>query len=145
MPTKYRASLDHVGFDWSKDLETIRAKLLERGDFCSRKLGFVETRGCSCHSDASGALSVKTERNSLFDEIAGILALAAAVKMDAGFKAANKVIATVDAVENDPSVIGTRKVEPEALSVIATKYRRADEPPGTHWYDIYQDEDADRD
>ena len=62
--------------------------------------------------------------------------------MDAGFKAANKVIATVDAVREDPSVIVTRKVEPEALSVIASKYQRANEPPGTYWYDIYQDENA---
>jgi hypothetical protein len=142
MPTKYRASLDHVGFDWSKDLEIIRSKLLERGDLLFSKLGFVETRGCTCHADASGTLSVKTERNSLIDEIAGVLALAAAVKMDAGFKAANKVIATVDAVKDDPSLTVTRKVEPEALSVIASKYRRAGEPPGTHWYDVYQDEDA---
>ena len=42
----------------------------------------------------------------------------------------------------DPSVIVTRNVEPEALSVIASKYQRANEPPGTHWYDIYQDENA---
>jgi hypothetical protein len=142
MPTKYIASLDHVGFDWLKDFETIQGKLLERGDLLLAKLRFVEAGGCSCHIDASGALLLKTQRDSLFDDIAGILALAAAVKMDAGFKAANKVIETVHAVGKDPSVIGTRNVEPEALGVIATKYQRANEPPGTYWYDIHQDENA---
>lgn len=142
MPTRYPASLDHVGFDWSKDVEIIRSKLVERGDLLFAKLGYVEASGCTCHTDASGTLSLKTERTSLFDEIAGILALAAAVQMDAGFKAANKVIATVDAVNCDPSFIITRKVEPEAMGAIASQYRRAGEPPGRHWYDIYQDENA---
>ena len=85
---------------------------------------------------------LKPGRASLFDEIVGILAWAAATQMDAGFKAANKLIATVNAVRRDPSVILTRNVEPEALSVIASKYQRANEPPGTYWYDIYQDENA---
>jgi hypothetical protein len=142
MPTKYSADLDHVGFDWSKDLETIRRKLLERDDLLLAKLRFVEAGRCSCDIDASGALLLKTPRDSLFDDIAGILAWAAAVKMDAGFKAANKVIATVRAVEKDPSVIRTRKVEPEALGEIATNYQRADEPPGTYGHDIHQDENA---
>ena len=142
MPTKYRASLDHVGFDWSKDPETIQRKLLERGDLVVARLGFIEKGGCACYADASSTLVLKTERTALFDEIVGILAWAAAVRIDAGFKAANKTIATVDAVEKDPLVIATRNVEPEALSVIASKYQRADEPPGTYWYDIYQDENA---
>lgn len=85
---------------------------------------------------------LKTAREFLFDEITGILARAAAVKLDAGFKAAGKIIATVDAVARDPSIIVTLSVEPEALGVIATNYQRANEPPGTHGYDIYQDENA---
>ena len=45
-------------------------------------------------------------------------------------------------LSESPSIILTRNVEPEALGVIASKYQRADEPPGTYWYDIYQDENA---
>jgi hypothetical protein len=50
--------------------------------------------------------------------------------------------ATIGAVEKDPSVIAIRKVGPEALAMVASNYRRADELPGMHSYDIYQDENA---
>ncbi len=142
MPTKYRPSLDHVGFNWTKDLDEIRSKLLARWDCILAELHFVEKSGCIAIANSSGAVSLKTARDCLLDEISGIVALAAAVQMDAGFKAANKVIATVDAVRRAPSIILTHNVEPEALGVIALKYQRADEPPGTYWYDIYQDENA---
>jgi hypothetical protein len=136
MPTKYRADLDHIGFDWSKDPEIIRQKLLVRSDLISATLKL--TAGGKCSSTPS----LQTEGTLVIDEIVGILAWAAAVQMDAGFKAANKVRATIGAVEKDPSVIAIRKVEPEALGMVASKYQRADELPGTHWYDIYQDENA---
>lgn len=142
MPKRYAPSLDHVGFDWAKDIEVIRSKLIARSDCILAALGFVEPDGCIAVADASGAVLLKTARDSLFDDIAGILSWAAAVKMDAGFKAAGKIIATVDAVEKDPSIIVTHSVEPEALGVIARNYQRANEPPGTHSYDIYQDENA---
>jgi hypothetical protein len=79
---------------------------------------------------------------SFIDDICGILCWAAAVQINGGFKAANKVIATLEAVEKDPSIISSGKVEPEATSMIARHYQRADETPGKFGFDVYQDQDA---
>jgi hypothetical protein len=129
MPTKYKAQLDHAGFDWTKDAELIRQSLLARKDLISAKSGF---------SGDHAALI------SFIEDICGILSWAAAVQMDGGFKAANKIISTLEAVGKDPSVILTGKVEPEALGVIASQYQRGDETPGTYGLDLYQDEGAQR-
>jgi hypothetical protein len=76
------------------------------------------------------------------EDICGALCWAAAVQMDGGFKPANKVIATLEAVEKDPSIINAGYVEPEALGMIASQYQLADETPGTYWHDVYQDDGA---
>lgn len=60
--------------------------------------------------------------------------------MDGGFKAANKIVSTLKAVERDPSIINSRNVEPEALGMIACQYQRADETLGNFGFDVYQDE-----
>ena len=127
MPTKYKAQLDHVGFDWTKDAELILQNLMARKDQIVKKAAF---RG-----DHAALIS-------FIGDICGILSWAAAVQMDGGFKAANKIISTLKAVEMDPSTINSRNVEPEALGMIASQYQRADETPGTFGFDVYQDEGA---
>jgi hypothetical protein len=127
MPTQYKAQLDHAGFDWDNDWELIRQSLRARKDLISTTVGFTE-------DDA--ALS------SFIEEISGPLGWAAAIQIDAGFKPANKIVATLKAVKKDPSVINTGRVEPEALGMIARHYQLADEPPGTYWFDVYQDDGA---
>ena len=127
MPTKYKAQLDHAGFDWTKDVELIRQSLMARKDLIAAKAGF---RG-----DHAALIS-------FIEDICGILSWAAAVQMDGGFKAENKIISTLEAVEKDPSIINTGKVEPEALGMIACQYQRADETPGKFGFDVYQDEGA---
>jgi hypothetical protein len=126
-PTKYKAQLDHVGFDWTKDAELIRQSLMARKDRILAKAGF--------NGDHAALIS-------FIEDICGILSWAAAVQMDGGFKAANKIIATLEAVEKDPSIINTGNVEPEAKGMIASQYQLADETPGTYGFDVYQDEGA---
>ena len=46
-----------------------------------------------------------TAQSTLMDDTVGALALAAAVQMDAGFKAAKKIIATLSAVAKNPGVV----------------------------------------
>ena len=125
MPTKYKAQLDHVGFDWTNDMELIRQGLSARKDLISATVGF---------GGDDAALSL------FIEDICGALCWAAAIQMDGGFKAANKIIATLEAVEKDPSIINAGNVEPEALGMIASQYQLADEKPGTYWYDVYQDD-----
>jgi hypothetical protein len=127
MPTKYKAQLDHIGFDWIKDVELIRQSLFARKDLISATAGF---RGD------------ETALSSFIEDICGVLSWAAAVQMDGGFKAANKIIATLEAVEKNPSIINAGNIEPEALGTIANQYQLADEIPGTYRFDVYQDEGA---
>jgi len=127
MPTKYKAQLDHVGFDWTNDMELIRQGLSARKDLISATVGFTQ-------DDAA--------LNLFIEDICGALCWAAAIQMDGGFKAANKIIATLEAVEKDPSIINAGHVEPEALGMIASQYQLADETPGTYWFDVYQDDGA---
>src|ERR1019366_6431182 len=127
MSTKYKAQLDHVGFDWTKDAGFILQNLMARKDQIVKKAAF---RG-----DHAALIS-------FIGDICGILSWAAAVQMDGGFKAANKIISTLKAVEMDPSTINSRNVEPEALGMIASQYQRADETPGKFGFDVYQDEGA---
>jgi hypothetical protein len=125
MPTLYKAQLDHTGFDWTKDGEFIRQRLMARKDQVASAARF---------KGDEAALT------SFIDDICGILCWAAAIQMNGGFKAANKIIATLQAVKKDPSIINTGKVEPEALGMVASHYQRADEKPGKFGFDVYQDE-----
>jgi hypothetical protein len=124
MPTKYKAQLDHVGFDWTKDKDFILQSLMARKGLILAKAAFK--------GDHAAAIS-------FIGDICGILSWAAAVQMDGGFKAANKIISTLEAVEKDPSIINTGNIEPEALGMIASQYQLADETPGTYGHDLYQD------
>jgi hypothetical protein len=139
MPTKYKVQLDHVGFDWTKDTELILRSLMARKNLILAKAGFSGVHGCSYNSATH---TIQTERSSFIEAICGALSWAAAVQMDGGYKAVNKIISTLKAVEMDPSAINSRDVEPEALGMIASQYQRADETPGTFGFDVYQDEGA---
>jgi hypothetical protein len=48
--------------------------------------------------------------------LSGILSLAAAIKIDGGYKPANKLVATLKSIEKDPSLILSGSIEPEALA-----------------------------
>jgi hypothetical protein len=127
MPTKYKAQLDHIGFDWTWDIEFIRQSLLAQKALIS---GAARFRG------DEAAL------NSFIEDICGVLCWAAAIQMDGGFKAANKIIATLTAVEKNPSSVAVGNIEPEALGMIASQYQLAGEAPGTYWFDVYRDDGA---
>jgi hypothetical protein len=139
MPTKYKAQLDHVGFDWTTDVELILRSLMARKNLILAKAGFSGVRGCTYNP---ATRTFQTERSSFIEAICGALSWAAAVQMDGGYKAVNKIISTLKAVEMDPSIISSRNVEPEALGMIASQYQRADETPGKFGFDVYQDEGA---
>ncbi|WP_213284812.1 hypothetical protein [Bradyrhizobium sp. sGM-13] len=132
MSVKYEPELDHVSFDWSSDAATIEADLFGRRVQILSKVGFYLEYGTPDEPGYIGDLA----SIHLIREIAGILARAAAIAVDGGFKASHRLIATLRAVEQDPSLVGSRRVEPEALGSFAQSYQRADEPPGTFWFDV---------
>ena len=133
MPTKYKPQLDHVGFDWVNQSNQFHEYLLARETEILEKSGFYKEYGVS---------NQRLESRELIRELSGVISLAAAIRMDAGFKAPNKLISTLEAVEKDPSLILTRQLESEALGMLASHYQRADERPGTFWWDVDRQENA---
>jgi len=127
MPTKYSAQLDYAGFDWTKDGAFVRQRLMASKDSVASAARFK--------GDEAALIS-------FIDGICGILCWAAAIQINGGFKAANRITATLEAVAKDPSVISTGRVEPEALGAIASQYQRAGETPGKFGLDVYQDQGA---
>lgn len=133
MPTIQRPQLDHVSFPWHeqsdlfhRELEAQRTQILEWSGF-NNEFG---------NPGATPSINEEREAIAFILELSGILSQAAAIKMDGGYKPANKVIATLKAVKKDPSLIFRGGVEPEALSLVASSYQRDEERLGTFWFDV---------
>jgi hypothetical protein len=139
LTTKYKPQLDYTGFDWNKDVANFVQKLLPVERAILEKARFTGNSGCIYFTSPKGFITAQTV---FMNDIAGALALAAAVQMDAGFKAANKIVATLSAMAKNPGIVKTRSVEPEAMGLIAANYQRGAEPRGTYWFDVYQDDNA---
>jgi hypothetical protein len=139
MPTIHKPQLDHASFPWHdqsnkfrQELEAQRLQILERSGFNAE------------FGDPADASSNNTEKQGteFIRELSGILSLAAAIKMDAGYKPTNKLIATLKSIEANPTLILTGGVEPEALGRVARNYQRGEDEPGTFWFDVDQPGDA---
>jgi len=139
MPTKYKAQIDHVGFDWGQQpdlferaLERSKLELLEA-------LNFYDENYAPFYAEQGR----EAEIEDVLRKLGGILSHAAAVRFDGGYKATNKVVATIEAVAKNPSLLTKGTIEPEALGEIAQFYRRGDEPAGTYgMVDLYEPEIA---
>lgn len=130
MRMKYE--LNHIGFDWRRDLQVIEQGVREREVQILSKVGFYREYG----EANAPAVFHHLPSVELMDEVTGKLATAAAIIMDAGYKAPSLLISTLDAVRHDPAALRERAVEPEALGVLAAWYQRAHESAGHHWYDV---------
>jgi len=138
MPTIHKPQLDHRGFNWREDAERLHQALLERADAILCAIGL---RNKPRHPAQPGQ-DLSEEESELLRQCAGAISEAAAIQLDAGYKPVNKLIATLGEIEKNPSIVFERSIEPEALAVLASWYRRGDEPPGMFWCDIYGDDGA---
>ena len=136
MPTKYKPQLDHVGFDWIKQADKFHKDLLEIETEILEKLGF--------NAVFSGLPPkvIQSEATEVIRELSGVLSLAAAIRMDAGFKPANRLVSTLRDIERNPSLVLARTIEPEALGILELHYRGAGEKSGTFWWDVDRQDDA---
>ncbi|MDB5611432.1 MAG: hypothetical protein JWP25_8332 [Bradyrhizobium sp.] len=132
MPARYKPQLNHIGFDWFYQSNRFLNELLAKEIPILERLGFYKEYGSLEDPTFSGHV----ESMNLMNEICGILSVAATIQMDAGFKAPHQVIATLEAIKKDPSLVITHSIEPEALGAIARCYQRGQEAPGTFWFDI---------
>lgn len=133
MPTTYKPQLNHASFRWSETSDKFLQELTAQRAAILELSGFNEE-----FRDSSGSVSCSaaSEGDAFLLELSGILALAAAIKVDAGKKATNQVIATLRAIEKAPNLILKTGVEPESLAMVAANYQRGDEVPGTYWFDV---------
>lgn len=135
MPTKYKAQLNHVGFDWGQQPDLFQVALARRELKLLEALNFDDENYAPFHAEQGR----EAEIEDLLRELTGILLHAASVRLDGGYKATNKVIATIEAVAKNPELLIKRTIEPEALGEIARCYRRADEPADTYGgVDLYE-------
>ncbi len=137
MPTIQKPQLNHVSFPWhqqsdrfQEELDSQSAEILERSGF---------NREFANPGDVPN-INAETEGTAFILELTGILSQAAAI-MDADYKPANKVIATLKAIKKEPSLILSGGVESEALAMVASNYQRDDEKPGTFWFDVDRSDD----
>lgn len=138
MSTRYKAQLNHIGFDWFFQSNRFLIELLAKETPILERLGFYKEFGTLDDPTYSGGV----ESSNLMKEMSGILSVAATIQMDAGFKASHQLIATLSAIKRNPSLIVTHSIEPEALGSLGHHYQRAEETPGTFWFDIDRSEDA---
>lgn len=132
MRIHYEPQLNHIPFDWQRDLRTVERDVLNREVAILSKLGFYKEYGERYEAGFSGHIA----SIELIDELVGKLAIAIAIIMDAGFKPAGAIVATLEELGATPSRLADATVEPEALGVLATCYSRSDEHLGAHWYDV---------
>ena len=100
LPTIQKSQLDRTSFPlqdqsdrFHTDLEAQRAQILGRSG-CDREFG---------NSGDVASTNAEREGAEFILELSGILSQAAAIKMDSGFKATNKVVATLMSIKKDPS------------------------------------------
>ena len=131
MPTKYKPGLDHKGLDWLGQSVRFDVELLAtEGQICETS-GFNKEFG-----NVVRLKVVDEERREFLKELNGGLLQAAAIRLDAGFKAPNKIVSTLQAIEKDPALILSHNIEPEALGMLGRYYQRANESSGTFWMDV---------
>src|ERR1700736_825799 len=96
MPTIQKPQLGHVSFSWheqsdrfQRELDARRAEIFERSGF-NKEFG---------NSGNPPSTNEEQEGAAFILELSGILSQAAAIKMDGGYKPANKVIATLKSIK----------------------------------------------
>jgi hypothetical protein len=132
MPTRVKPQINHQRVNFSELVNRLEEEYRANKETILERVGFYREFGDPGAATYTGA----REANELIRELAGIVAMAAVILIDAGFKPANKLIATLEAIIEDPKLFYLDTTEPEAQGVVGACYQRADEPAGTYWSDL---------
>jgi hypothetical protein len=133
MSTRRKPQLNHRSVEYAKVSDWLYGELHAREGNILRLVGLFKEFG----DPSDPAYSGKATGAELISEIAGLLATALTIRLDAGYKAPSKVIATLKAIIKNPKLALCDTTEPEARGALAAAYHRDNEPPGTYWFDIY--------
>src|SRR5258706_8523264 len=136
MPTLARAQLTEPECPWGKPFDQIYQVLCRNRGPILTALGFYAEHDLSAPPVNSDVIPTKDEETEL-RQIASPLTIAAAASVampDA------QLVATLKKVSNNPSLFLARELPAPVEWAIACDYQRSDEPPGTHWRDVWGDQ-----
>src|SRR5262245_24734805 len=123
MPSRRKPQLNHKGVECAKISDQLHRELLAKERDILRLVGFYKEYG----EPSDTAYTGKREAAELISEITGLLATALTIRLDAGYKAPSKVIATLKAIIKDPKLALSDATEPEARGTLAAAYQRDNE------------------
>src|ERR1700760_1037719 len=109
MPTRYKPELNRQSLSHKAISERIHSELCARGAVILDFVGFYGKFG---RPDVPGYTG-RQEAAELLNEIAGLLAMALTIRLEAGEKAPRKVIATLKAILKHPHLALCDGTEPE--------------------------------
>jgi len=138
MPTIPKAQLTEPESPWGAAYDQIYAELCrDRGPILTA-LGFYAEHDLQPPEENSTAIPTKDEEEEL-RQIASALtvAVAASAEMPIG-----ELIESLKKVSKNPSLFFPRTLPQPVEWAVAADYQRGDEPPGTHWRDVWGDQVA---
>ncbi len=136
MPTRRKPQLTHQSAEYARISQRFHDELLARERVILERAGFYKEFGDPDDASYTG----RNAASELICELAGLLATALTIRLDAGYKAPSRVIATLKAIIKNPKLALSDATEPEARGALAAVYQRENEPPGTFWFDIFEPE-----
>jgi hypothetical protein len=138
MPTLAKAQLIEPLSPWGAAFDQMYLQLCRDRVPILAALGFYAEHDLSPPEVISDAIPTKDEEEEL-RQIASALTVAAAASAD---MPTGVLVATLQKVSKDPSLFFARELPQPVEWAIADDYQRADEPPGTHWRDVWGDQVA---
>ena len=138
MPTLSKAQLIVTESPWGAAFDQMYLELCRDRVRILTALGFYAEHDLPRPQENSGAIPTQDEEEEL-RQIASALTVAAAASevMPTGV-----LVATLLKVSKDPSLFVPRELPQPVEWAIADDYQRGDEPPGTHWRDVWGDQVA---
>lgn len=138
MPTLSKAQLIQPESPWGAAFDRMYLELCRDRARVLTALGFYAEHDLPPPQENSNAVPTQDEETEL-REIASALTVAAAASeaMPTGV-----LVATLLKVSKNPKLFLARELPQPVEWAIANEYRRGDEPPGTHWRDVWGDQVA---
>jgi hypothetical protein len=136
MPTLSKPQLIEPESPWGAAFDQMYLELCRDRVPILTALGFYAEHDLLARDENSDAVPTKDEETEL-RQIASALTVAAAAStvMPAGV-----LVATLEKVSKHPGLFFGRELPASVEWAIACDYQRADEPPGTHWRDVWGDQ-----
>ncbi len=138
MPTLAKAQLTEPESPWGAAFDQMYLSLCRDRVPILTALGFYAEHDLPVPEENSSTIPTKDEEEEL-RQIASALTVAAAASevMPPGV-----LVATLQKVSKQPSLFFARELPQPVEWALADDYQRGDEPPGTHWRDVWGDQVA---